>query len=316
MRTLTLTQSTWTIAAAAWLESRRPYLSPRTYGDYKHKITILAQFFGSLRLTEISADEIRAYQRMRMARAGAYCINKECGILEQMLKRIGRWPEIAANYQPLPAPKESRHRALSPQEIEKLSRIGATNPGWEVAYCAFLLSINTSCGPGELRHLRRMDIDWDKRTLRVQPLGAKNEHRIRVIPLNGTAQRAMRHLWDRAERIGSVEPHHYIIPFRPQRGTYDPERPSMGWRYAWNEMCAAAGIRARPYDGRHTFITDVLSNPEISEEVCESIAGHISSKMKKRYSHQRLEVKRAAVEALERIAPQTIRAPSKNFKKA
>jgi hypothetical protein len=153
MRTSALTQSPCAEAASLWLESRRPYLSPRTFHDYKGYIKILNGYFGEMRLTEIGPDEIRAYQRMRMARAGASCINKECSVLQQMLKRIGRWPEIAANYQPLALPKESPHRALTPLEEDRLYRIGAANPKWEVAYCAFVLSINTTCGPGELRHV-------------------------------------------------------------------------------------------------------------------------------------------------------------------
>jgi len=42
-----------------------------------------------------------------------------------------------------------------------------------------------------------------------------------------------------------------------------------------------------------------------SEETAESIAGHISHRMKKRYSHTRIEIKRAAVEALGRIGPKS-----------
>jgi integrase len=119
-------------------------------------------------------------------------------------------------------PKESIHRALTPQEEERLYRIGATNPHWEVAYCAFILSINTTAGPGELRHLRLMDIDAERRTMRVQPEGAKNEGRIRVIPLNPTAWSAMEYLIERAKKLQAREPHHYLMPFRIQKGQYDP----------------------------------------------------------------------------------------------
>ena len=136
MRTLTLTQSTWTIAAAAWLESRKPYLSPRTIRDYTDQIKTLSGYFGEMRLTEIDGDAIRAYQRMRMARAGASCINKECSILQQMLKRIGKWPEIEPYYQAMPMPKESPHRALTPNEEDRLYRVGATNPNWEAVATA------------------------------------------------------------------------------------------------------------------------------------------------------------------------------------
>lgn len=243
-------------------------------------------------------------------RAGASCINKECSVLQQMLKRIGSWGEIVEHYQPLPLPKESPHLALTPQEEACLYRIGASNPKWEVAYCAFVISINTTCGPGEIRHLRRMDVEVEQRTMRVQPEGAKNEGCIRVLPLNDTAWRAIEYLWKRAERLGSVEPYHYIIPFRCKKGTYDPNRPAEGWRYALREMLAVADIRISAYSFRHHAITKLLENPDVSEETAESIAGHISHSMKKRYSHTRLEVKRAAVEALCRIAPKPDRSRS------
>lgn len=299
IHTKTLEQLPLLEAGTAWLESRKPYIAESTYEEYLRHVKTFAKFFGDMRLTEIGHDEIRAYQQMRLGHAGGSAINKECSVLQQMLKRIGRWEEIQSNYQPLPLPKESSHRALSAQEIDKLCRAGASNPNWDVALCTFILSINTSCGPGELSHLRRMDVNWENLTFRVQPEGAKNEHRIRIIPLNATAERAMKYLWERGERLGSKQDHHYILPFRIKKNKYDPERPTGRWRYAWREMCARAGIRAMPYDGRHTFITDLLSNPDVSEESCKALAGHVSERMLKRYSHQKIEVKRAAVEALE-----------------
>jgi len=316
VRTQVLAQSSFKDAAEAWLESRKPYLSPRTIRDYSDQIKTLSKFFGELRLIEIGPDEIRTYQRMRMAKAGASCINKECSTLQQMLKRIGRWPEIAAFYQALPMPKESPHRALAPVEEERLYRIGASRPEWEVAYCAFVISINTTAGPGEIRHVRRMDIDSDKRTMRVQPEGAKNEHRIRVIPLNQSAWRAVEHLEKRADRLGATLPDHYLIPFRVKKSKYDPERPAKGWRYALNEMLVAANLRISGYSFRHHAITKLLENADVSEETAEAIAGHISHRMKKRYSHTRIEVKRAAVEALERIAPKGTHSPVKSTKQA
>jgi integrase len=92
---------------------------------------------------------------------------------------------------------------------------------------------------------------------------------------------------------------------------YDPDRPAEGWRYALREMLTAANIRVSAYTFRHHAITELLENPDVSEQSAESIAGHISECMKKRYSHTRLEVKRAAVEALERIAPGPTRPPTK-----
>jgi hypothetical protein len=52
------------------------------------------------------------------------------------------------------------------------------------------------------------------------------------------------------------------------------------------------------YDLRHHALTKLLEDPETSEETVEAIAGHISHKMKKRYSHIRIEARREAVNGL------------------
>src|SRR5581483_1149594 len=307
MRSQTLTQSAFKEAASAWLETRKPYISPTTYKSYEERLHALSAFFSETRLPEIAADHIRAYQKARMVRAGASCINHECSLLQQMLKRIGHWADISADYQPLPLPKESPHRALTVQEEERLYRSGMSNANWAVAYCGFVLSVNTSCGPGEIRHLRLMDIDDVQRTMRVQPEGAKNAARIRVIPLNRPAWQAIEYLRKRAKELGCYKPEHYLIPFRLKRNSYDPSRPTKGWRTAFREMTAAADVRISPYCLRHHAITRLLENPEVSEETAEAIAGHISHRMKRRYSHIRIEYKRAAVAALEKIGPQSVR---------
>jgi hypothetical protein len=64
-------------------------------------------------------------------------------------------------------------------------------------------------------------------------------------------------------------------------------------------MLKAAGIpKLRLYDLRHTAITRLCENPNNAEEVIESIAGHITHDMKKRYSHVRVEARRAALGGL------------------
>lgn len=304
MRTITLTQVGFADAAQVWLETRRPYLAAKTFEGYASCVRVLSAFFGEMKLTEIDADTIRAYQRMRMAKAGASIINHEYSILQQMLKRIGRWAEIAHDCQPLPLPKESPGRALTEQEEDRLYRIGPTNPNWEVAYCTMVISLNSTAGPGEIRHVRLRDIDFEERSFRVAPEGAKNQHRIRVIPLNDEALNAMKYLYDRARKLGATLDSDYLLPFRVHRGTYDFTRACEGWRTAHREMCAACDIKIRRYDFRHHAITRLLENPEVSEETAEAIAGHISHKMKKRYSHIRMKPKREAIEALSRIAPQ------------
>jgi hypothetical protein len=52
-------------AADAWLASRTPYISTKTFHEYELNINTLAKFFGEMTPKQISADQIRMYQRMR-----------------------------------------------------------------------------------------------------------------------------------------------------------------------------------------------------------------------------------------------------------
>lgn len=299
MQTLPLTQLRFADAGQVWLETRRPYLSPKTFHEYTFNLKTLALFFGEMRLPEITADLIRAYQRMRMMQCGPFAINHECSVLQQMLKRIGRWAEMAPQYQPLPLPKEKRGRALRDEQRERLFRVSRDNPHWEAAFLFASISVNTSAGPKETATLRLKDVDLERGVIIVQPEGAKNVHRMRPIPLNEEALAATNMALARARRLGAIEPEHYLFPFRIHRALFDPTRYQTSFKTAWKRMIAAAELPGfRMYDLRHHAITVLLENPEVSEEVAESIAGHISRQMKKRYSHVRLEKMRDAVAGL------------------
>lgn len=296
-----LTALPFTDACEQWLESRRPYLSAKTHYEYTLNIKTLSSFFGQFRLPEIDADLLRAYQRMRQQKCGAFAINHECGVLLQIRKRIGM---PIADYQPLPLPKAERGRALSHEERERLLRIAASNPNWEAAYLFAMISVNTSAGPKETYTLRLKDVDLERGAIQIQPGGAKNIHRIRSIPLNDEALKAARRAIERANQLGSKEPDHFLFPFRIRGSNihlalYDPNRHQTSFKTAWLRLRESAQIPGlRMYDLRHHAITAMLENPDISEETVEDICGHVSRRMKKRYSHIRMEYKRAAVDAI------------------
>jgi integrase len=311
MTTADLAKMPFQKAAEGWLETRRPFLSPRTVKDYEEYIRTLTKFFSEVKLPDITPDLIRAYQRMRRATAGGHKINQECGCLAQMLKRIGRWRDISDDYQPLPVPKESPGRALSEQEYERLFRNAASKPEWEMAYLFAVISVNTSAGPKEVWTLRLQDVSLQDRYIRIQPEGAKNPHRVRVIPLNDQAFAAVERVLELAKQRGSVAPKHYIFPFRVSGngygGVYDPTKHCTTCKTAWKKLTIAANLAGlRPYDLRHTAITAILENPEVSEQTAEAIAGHIRPEMKKRYSHIRIAKMRLATSALGRIQAEAI----------
>jgi hypothetical protein len=66
------------------------------------------KFFGAIHLEKLAnPDLIRLYQMERNKTAGASIINHECSVIQQMLKRIRKWAEVAPFYQPIPLPRES-----------------------------------------------------------------------------------------------------------------------------------------------------------------------------------------------------------------
>ena len=236
-----------------------------------------------------------------MQKCGAFAINHECGVLCQIRKRIGIPLD---DYQPLPLPKAERGKVLSEEQRARLLRIARSNPNWEAAYLFASISVNTSAGPKETATLRLKDVELEQGTIKIQPGGAKNVHRIRTIPLNDEALAAARMALERAHRLGAIKPEHYVFPFRIHRSLFDPERHQTTFKTAWNKLIGAAQLPGfRMYDLRHHAITALLENPDVSEETVEDIAGHVSRRMKKRYSHIRMEYKRAAVEAMAHKRP-------------
>jgi len=148
--------------------------------------------------------------------------------------------------------------------------------------------------------LRRKDIDLAKRAISINPAHAKNRGRVRLIEMNDIAFDVCKELFVIAEGKGSIRPDHYVFPFRVSKSNrYDPSRCCQTFKTAWSKMLKAAKIKKlRLYDLRHTAITRLCEDPNTPEEVIESIAGHMTHKMKKRYSHIRTEARRAAIARL------------------
>jgi integrase len=295
-------------AGMVWLESRRHILAPRSLVDYEHHIGTLVKYFGNMRLEKLAnPDLIRAYQIERSKTCGHAAVNRECSLIQQMLKRIGRWHEIVQFYEPIPNPHESPGRAMTPEEERRLLEVGALNPNWSVAYHLSVLSINTAAGPGELCSLRIEDVRIeDPANARIHfHESAKNKYRIREVPLNADALKATTSLHERAKSLGATEAHHYLIPYRSKRNEYDPSRHGKWPNSAWREMRVAAGVRIRPYDLRHHALAKPAENQP--EQVVLKIAGHVSASMlRKVYAHVRLPALRAAVDSISRDANPTV----------
>ncbi len=76
-------------------------------------------------------------------------------------------------------------------------------------------------------------------------------------------------------------------------------RDSISWKTAWHKALTTAKVEARWHDLRHTLISRLAENPNVSEETILALAGHVSRAMLARYSHIRADAKRAAISTLE-----------------
>lgn len=312
-----IAMETFNEAAQIWLRGIKLQVAPRTYHDYVSYVRTLSNFFGEMKLQDIEIEHLEEYQQARSSMVfrgklvGPVSINHEIGlVLRQLLKRIGRWDsELGPRYKPVRMPKEyeSPGKALKPNEEEKIGQIfhDAVErfPNHAVAALASLLSLATTLGPGEIRSLQLKDVQLELNPPRIQvPLrGAKRKRRARTVVLVGEGLWAAEHLMRRAlEKCACRAPDHFLIPFRTKRNSYDPTKPTQGWRYSLRELLAAAEIKMRNYDFRHHAVTKLLENPNVSEQTAKDIAGWISPKMFNTYSHARIEALQGGAYALDR----------------
>ena len=74
---------------------------------------------------------------------------------------------------------------------------------------------------------------------------------------------------------------------KPALYDLDLTKPIGEWKSAWNVARTAAKLKYRWHDARHTFISRLAENPNVSEQTITALAGHVSKRMPERYSHIR-----------------------------
>ncbi len=293
-------------AADRYIERRRLELSASTLAKEKHSLGKIREFFQAQSINKISADRILEYRQWRFANGvGPATINLEVGIIRRILKQAKRWHMVADDIKPLREPR-SIGRALAPEQKLKLLEIASQRPEWETAYCAAILALNTTMRGCELKGLHWADIDFFNHTITIGK--SKTAAGERIIPMTDEAFNVLTRLLRRAEIFGPVDASHYVfagfrINGRIDRDhmnitNFDPTRPIRTWRRAWRHLTKEAGLTGlRFHDLRHHAITE-LAESGASEQTIMAIAGHVSRKMLERYSHIRMEAKRAALESL------------------
>jgi integrase len=126
---------------------------------------------------------------------------------------------------------------------------------------------------------------------------SKTEKGKRTIPLNASALDVLIEMHHRAQSLEGAQPDHYVFP-SCEHGHFDPTKPQKTWRTSWRRLTKEAGLKGlRFHDLRHHAITE-LAESLASDQVIQSIAGHMSRRMLDHYSHIRMDAKRNALDAL------------------
>lgn len=295
--------------AAVWLKETESDIAPKTVEQREYYIRTLTEFFGSMPLEDIHIGHIETFMERRIREhVGSSCIRHEVNCLAQIMERGHLWAAIKKDYKPPRLVKSKRGRALEEEEQQRLFTVACSNRRWKLAYWGSMVTASTTADHGEIRHLKLSDVNLAKRQARirfVQGEYGKNEHRDRIVELNDNAVWALGQILKRYFKICRklrIEPHpeHFILPGRPRKGGYDPTRPMGSWRKAWEALREKAGLPGlRMKDLRHTALTKLLENPELSERAIVETAGHVSKDMWDEYSHIRRKPKQEAVKTLE-----------------
>lgn len=247
-------------AADAWLRLVSPveghggkYVAHRvranTARSYRQYLVNLKLFFAGMKLSAIRLDHVRNYENVRVigaepfvrkrlpnknvvpapCPASARKTNYEVALLKRILRTAKLWgDEECRLHTPLTVIEPDIPRALTSEQQSHWLKVAASHKRWEMIYHYSHLAFATSMSTNEIRSLRIRDIDLDHGILTIPAAGAKNIYRHRTVRIghsDSVAFQAILWLLDRAARLGSREPDHYLFPFRKGRFEVNPSRP-------------------------------------------------------------------------------------------
>jgi integrase len=281
--------------------------SERTYREYAKA---LDKFFGRMRLGDIHDGNIRVFQDERALGhapwkkpCGQNRIRKEVSLLIRMLREARVWDDaLEKAFRQLPQEIIDIPRAMDSDQQSVLLDVMQSREDWRWIYHYSVLALRTCASTIEMRMSRIEDINLQHLTFRVGPAASKNKFRNRTIPIEKEdAIEAASWLQDRARRLGSHAPAHYVFPYGfDSNHICNPAQPMTRWGIYtdWEKIRTAAGLEwLRPYDLRHTAITN-MATEGVPIAIIMAFAGHISAKMQQHYTTISMMSKRATAQSM------------------
>jgi integrase len=324
---------TFGVAAKDFLLEKKPHWAKKTReihdNSMKHH---LGEFFNDVLLTDISSQLISKYQSRRQSEgASNRSINIEVSLVRMVMRKAKKWVDIEDEVKMLQE-EESPGRELSDSEMNALlTACKASNS--RGLYTAVLVSIHSAVRNAELRNLRWRQVDLDEGTITVgksKTVGGTG----RIVPLSQGAWNA---LTEWKAQFPDAQPDHAVFPREKYgligtTGVYGgsvkpfktfPEQPvrsfATAWRRAKKNADTALRIakkrsveqwkkakenthieKFRWHDLRHSAVSRLAASG-VNDGTIQEIAGWMSPKMIKKYSHVRAAAMRQAVSVFDKV---------------
>jgi integrase len=291
---------TLTEAGGTWLTRKvQEHKKPKTIECCRSYLKALLAFFGDMRLYEIDAGSLIAYQSTRSKAVGPSAANHEINALAQILRQAALWGRISDAYKPLEEKEWQKPNVFTTREQELIFSNAKDDPELELAEIAFTIMRNAGVGPTELRQTRLRDINLDSTPPTYHVAGDATHFDVvpRLIPLNAEAQAAFQRAIERANNLGARYREQFLFPFRVGHGHYDPTRPaSKSWlRHQTGVLRERTGIKhLNPHAWRHQLCTEMLEQGVPAENVI-GVLGRVSENMLEAYKHTGLRAKQEAL---------------------
>ena len=283
--------------ADAYLEGYKVRAKSGTFAEYA--LNHLTRHLGKQMAVEITEKTVKEFQTARLKeKAAPKTINEEVGFLLRLLGEQGDGIRVKLKRQKALklAVRTDIGKAYGSEE-KGLLYDEAKKRRSKAIYPALVLVLNCGLRDKELRELQwgRMHLPEAYLVVGESKTDAGSG---RTIPLNSLALEVLKtySAWY-LEKFKHLKAEWFVFPAGKPQPT-DPTKPCTSFKTVWRKIREAAGVKGRWHDNRHTFITGLAESGEASDQTIMDIAGHVSKRMLKHYSHIRMEAKRRAVASL------------------
>lgn len=286
-----------------WCKTTEYRSSPRTAQRIHGSFASIREFFGHLRVHEITAGAIERYKTWRIAEQHV----KDCTLRNDLFNfsiffdRYARKHNWCTSNPIKDITKPSNEDAVRMHILtkkEEAAYFAALKPGSNT-FDVGRLMILQGCRPEEVMALRRENYDRTKKQIRITV--SKTKAGKRTLDLCDESIKIL----DRRTRETDNE---WLFPSDRIRGQHVKQLAT-----SHNQACADSGVECVLYDLRHTFATRMVIEAKVDIATLATLLGHSGLRVVQKYLHPTAEHKKEAMRKYQRtFGPE--RKPKKSLK--